>query len=722
MAEKLISARVQQREISFKPGGPPAELTVTVINLSDRFASFQLELIAAGVEETEKVTWYSLSPEVSTKKPPGATTEFRIAIADTPSPGFMGMMNLTVRVFSMELEGEDRQIIRLIVEQGSSFIPLVVKLPVWEFQALPNSQLEIPVRVTNPTQLPVNAVIRCLGLEPTWFPDGMERRLQIPAGKQSVTSFACQLPAIVETVSKADSFKIEVSHANGPPAFANGNIEVLPEGYLEFRCEPKQRRIPEKRAWLPNWRSQPVSYQAEFENASNLEQQVSITMAGEDQPNCNLELFPEQENLAPGETKLLELRASKSRPWVGWVQKLILQVAAVVSDERVDIRNDTQVLELQVMPIIPRWLQSTGLVLFLWFIIWLFTLEPLGHKSAVNTVRFSGLADLVVSGSQDQTIRTWEVQKNKLHALGVFAPFEKAVRTIRYRPRDNNIIAVGLENGEIQLWDLLSAKGNKNQPRQRLAAFSYQKADRVLALEFSADSRYLFSGHGSGRVFQWDINYDRTFFSPNEIINRPKERFDAGFAVYALELVGNNTQTLAIAGQYNQLVLWNIANNSRQDLPYPDPGSQEDYIFSIDTAQYNRNLLATADLQGYITLWNLNRCFESTENCRPIDRWSTGHGDRPVQSVALSDNGCYLASGGADGRVMLWPLNTDGSRADIEGYQVQGPKKKEIINSVDVKQVGDYISIVSGSSDRSVRYHRLKRKTIDKKVALGCSS
>jgi WD40 repeat protein len=734
MAEKLINAQVQQREISFKPGGPPAELIVTVINYSDRFASFQLELIAAGISAEEKASWYSLSPEVSTKKPPGAATEFRIAIADTPTPGFIGMMNLTVRVFSLELEGEDRQIIRLIVEQGNSSIPLVLQLPVSQFQGLPQSQLEIPVRVTNPTQLSVNAVVRCFGLDSTWLADGMERRLQIAPGKQAQTSFSCQLSPTTETLSQVYGFKVEASHAKGSPAFAEGSIEVLPAGYVEFKCDPKRRQIPAQRAWLPSWRSQPVTYEVEFENASNLQQEVSIQMVGDVQPNCTLELFPEQETLAPGEIKPLELRATKRRHWFGWVEKLILQVGAVVSDNRVDIRNDIQVLELHVMPIIPRWLQGSGLFFLLLLIIWAFTLEPQGHKSAVNVVQLSGLADWVVSGSNDQTIRTWKLEEKHLHAEGEFAKFDKAVRTIRYRPRDNNEIAVGLENGEIQLWDLLSSKGNRNQPRQAIATFSYQKADRVLALEFSADSRYLFSGHGSGVVFQWDTDPQilqqsqgtSDTFQSRDIINRPKNRFNAGFAVYALELVGSDRQTLAIAGQYNNLVLWNLADNSRQDLPYPIPGSQEDYIFSIDTAASKPNLLATADQQGYITLWDLNLCIASPENCQPIDRWSNGHQEKPVQSVALTADGCHLVSGGADGRIMLWPLTQAGRRAKPEGYPVKQAKNKaknkEIINSVDVKQVGDYMLIISGSSDRRVRFQRLKRKTIDQKVAPGCGS
>jgi hypothetical protein len=58
--------------------------------------------------------------------------------------------------------------------------------------------------------------------------------------------------------------------------------------------------------------------------------------------------------------------------------------------------------------------------------------------------------------------------------------------------------AIGLENGEIQLWDLLSEKRDKP-----LITYSWQRDDRVFGLAFTLDARFLFSGHGSGQVLRW---------------------------------------------------------------------------------------------------------------------------------------------------------------------------------------------------------------------------
>jgi WD-40 repeat-containing protein len=45
--------------------------------------------------------------------------------------------------------------------------------------------------------------------------------------------------------------------------------------------------------------------------------------------------------------------------------------------------------------------------------------------------------------------------------MGVVAQGQKAMRVVRFRPVNNDMAAIGLENGEIQLWDLLEKKQTK---------------------------------------------------------------------------------------------------------------------------------------------------------------------------------------------------------------------------------------------------------------------
>jgi len=43
MEMREISATLSEQALTFRPGGPPVSFDVTVINESDRFASFQLD-------------------------------------------------------------------------------------------------------------------------------------------------------------------------------------------------------------------------------------------------------------------------------------------------------------------------------------------------------------------------------------------------------------------------------------------------------------------------------------------------------------------------------------------------------------------------------------------------------------------------------------------------------------------------------------------------------
>jgi hypothetical protein len=124
-----------------KPGNPSATFTVTVINESFKLAAFQLELIAPGYAIDSSRTWYVTEPKVSTKKPPGDQTEFTVSITDTPTPGYVGRLELMVRIFSVDFRDETRQPLSIDVEPGESY--LIVELPIQKLQVYPRNPIEI---------------------------------------------------------------------------------------------------------------------------------------------------------------------------------------------------------------------------------------------------------------------------------------------------------------------------------------------------------------------------------------------------------------------------------------------------------------------------------------------------------------------------------------------------------------------------------------------------
>ncbi|AFY32743.1 WD40 repeat domain-containing protein [Calothrix sp. PCC 7507] len=700
-----ISTTISEQVIKFKPGGTPASFNISVTNDSDRFAAFQLEMIAAGADVIPGLRWYNFSPEVSAKKPPGDRTRFTATITDSPVPGFAGIMNLTVRIFSLELGEETREVIRLVVEKSKGLTPVKLTLPVAEFPAYPSDLLEIPVSLYNPSQLTANVVLNFLGVDITWLVEGNERRLQIPPGGKTETTFLCQLPIPSLVPSQPYPFTIEADLIDGPLSSATGTIIVLPKGFVDFNCIPKELQMPPSASawWIPKWKCHSATYILKFDNASNLRPDVTVLVQPEaGQRQSTWELIPEKAKISPGEITELQLTINKRRHWWGGSKKLRFEVKAIESETDIDIRNDTQFLKLNVLPVLPIWMQlliGAGLLTLAWACSWLNPNNPLfGHTAPVTSVQFNGMGDNAVSGGNDQKIIKWD-SAGFLNPLinqfqGDLGNLGKAVRVVRYRPVDNNLLAAGLENGESWLFNLA---GDGNKP---IDSFLFRKDDRVLALEFTKDSRYLFSGHGSGYVLQWDVQSD---LEKNVSVNNSpfkQKKFD--FAVSALALAGKANKNLMVGGRFNQLWMWNFEPDKVRSLPYQE-GSKDDYIQSLTVAAYKPNLMATADNQGYITLWNLDKCLSKDVKCTIVDRWGNGHGSKPVRSVVLNRNGCYLASGGDDGRVMLWPLNIDGKRHPQFANGQEVGRSEQRINSVDLKRQGKNIFVLSGSDDTQVR-------------------
>ncbi|MDJ1176112.1 WD40 repeat domain-containing protein [Roseofilum capinflatum] len=738
MVEKLMSTELSTKELTFQPGYGVAQFEVKVLNQGDRFASFQLEIIAAGVPPQDERTWYSLSPEVSTKKPPGDLTRFIVEIHRTPILGFVGLVNLTIRIFSLELGTEERHILRLRVQKGIGELLIQAELPNSKLKGYPNSDLELPIRLLNPGQKEITALI-ALSSSYSWL-NRSPVPLSLPPGQWMDYSLVCYVPDFEEAIASISYLAdIKITHPDGPPTQLQAAIEILPQGEIRFEIPQPEQTLPQKRRWLPSWKSTPVMYPLELDNQSNQRCQTTIDLPLEEKDNRNplqLELSPPEHTLNPTETQTFDLRVETQRPWLGWVRERLIPIEANVlpvgaassigigavlkpapTTASVPIIDRQQTLMLRVFPIVPRWLQGL-LILGLAWVFWWFIYGQyyyIHHKGPVMTVQLNGLGDRVLSGGIDQQVRDWIIEGKKLEFIDIRALADKAVRTVKYRPVDNNQMAMGLENGEIQLWDLLSYE---EMPVRSLV---YQKDDRVMDLEFTPDSRYLYSGHGSGLLAKWYIGQD---FEQIQNVNEPELTQTFEFAISDLAFVGQGAETLAIAGRFNQLILWNTADNSTQTVDISDPDTatgQDNYITSLATAEKRPFLLAVADNQGSISIWNLRPCLEpglgagANPPCELLDRWDNSHEGEAVRSIAFSADGAYLASVGDDGRLILWPLRDTGERLSkyLKGKVISNHSQS--LNTVDLSLIpsrrnrsGSQLQIVTGGDDGKVRLYQVQ--------------
>jgi WD40 repeat protein len=739
-SDNLISASLSTQSLTYRPNKPEVSFEVTVNNDSDRFANFQLEIIAAGEIRNPNYRWYRLEPEVAAAQPHGSSTKFQVFIFNTPIPGFVGTVNLSVKIFSPQLGRERRLLLRLEIERDNKPILISVELPIRAFQVYPGNAIDIPVRVRNQGQVASNVLLRFIGIDASWVTNSAERRLTLNAGSQTEVSFRCEPPSVVQAPSLNYLFTVEATSNNSYPANAEGNLEVLPVGYINFSTPQNKQRIPSRRPWLPDWKSNSASYELLFKNVSNLRQEINVQIQGRDWRKCTFKKFPEIANLSLGETAKVILDVKTKRPWVGIGKTLLLEAKAELSDQRLGSTDPaTQSLELEVLPIIPLWLQLAILALLAALLALLFRQEAIAHTGFVNSVRISGTGTAVVSASDDCTLRFWRIRTNSLEpdetggqtsqqqllacgkpqkGRGLLAVTNDKNRVVQFVPVQNDRVAVGLDSGVIQLRQVPTGKQivELQDPEA--------PADRVFDLAFTTNSLNLYSGSGKGKVRLWSrASIDKEFQKQPNIDLENLQKLP-NFPIRALALSPDDT-ILIISGNFNRFLILplnkNLSNTPFKKLSLQKVGNIDgrgganDFIFGLAFIPNSKEkILATSDSAGFIVIWDLNKCKVTSNaeqqiddlNCTPLDRWQI-ESKNAVRALAFSEDGSLLVSGGDDGRVVTWNLSSDHKidrTNSSTGKAIYQSSKK--INSVDLKSKQGIV--ISGSEDFQVELHRIK--------------
>ena len=728
LASSVIDASLTTQNINFRPGGSSASFGVSVINRSDRFASFQLKIQAAGANDGSN--WYNLSPDVSTAKPPGDRTDFQVEILDSPIPNFVGIINLTVLISSPQLLEERRLVLQLTIESSGELNLLRVGLPTKRFQVYPRNAVDIPVIVKNVGSQPLEVHLQCKKLEKAWLLGSPERRIQIPANKEITATFPCQPPGADRVASRDYPFVITAKSSTGYVVETHGILEVLPVGFVQFEVLPQKQRIPAKRPWLPNWRSRNSTFQLLFKNNSNLLQTLDLEVRGRDTKQCKIQVDPENPTLPMGKMTSANLNISPRRPWIGWRRKLKFEVKPWLSDPRLgNCDPTTQTLFLKVFPIVPLWLLLALLSTILAIV---FRPTPVTHLADVNAVRLSGTSGrlpLVISSSDDCSIRAWSVTDRgtpkPLGALsketsaktctdaqpksskGLLAISQQAIRSLALTPVKNDRVFAGLENGTVQIWDI-----NTGKELYTLKDPKDPTSDRTLDLMFSRNSLTLFASYGSGTIRIWQKPMDVRFDSEPAKIFKIPDRF--AYQAWSLAL-SPDEKTLVSAGEFKRLVLWDVATSKPWQLKLSENvqnRGEHDYFWDVSFAP-NSSILAASDSDGFITFWDSDRCQKTPQNlpqkqlpqasCTELARWRAS--EKSVRNILFTSDRRWLLSAGDDGQILAWRLTAKGTPDPT-----QKPKRiatvPSKITSLDVIVKEQGIWIASGSDDAQVRLYR----------------
>ncbi|MBN1560824.1 WD40 repeat domain-containing protein [candidate division KSB1 bacterium] len=280
-----------------------------------------------------------------------------------------------------------------------------------------------------------------------------------------------------------------------------------------------------------------------------------------------------------------------------------------------------------------------------------------GHTDDVRCVAFRPDGRTLASGSEDGSIRLWDVaggaERRRLEGHTGW------IRCIAFSP-DGRTLASGSDDGSIRLWDVASGA-----ERARLGGPS----GVVYCVAFSPDGRTLASGSADRIVRLWDIasgTERRWLEGHTDDVNSVAFSPDGG--------------TLASGSLDGSIRLWDIASGVVRSILKGESGAIESVAFSPDGAT-----LASGSWDESIRLWDVVSGIE----LRRLEDQSGG-----IFSVAFSRDGVTLASGSEDGTVRIWDVASGTERHQLEGHTGW---TRSVAFSPDGR------TLASGSSDGTIR-------------------
>ncbi|KAG8931524.1 TOR complex subunit lst8 [Tulasnella sp. 419] len=233
-----------------------------------------------------------------------------------------------------------------------------------------------------------------------------------------------------------------------------------------------------------------------------------------------------------------------------------------------------------------------------------------GHGNNVTSVSFHSEGKWVVTGSEDSTIRIWDLRSSHLYrSYDNGSP----VNDVCIHPNQGELISCD-QAGSIKQWDL-----SENVCTLELAPAGDVP---IRSVSIASDGSCLVAGNNKGKVFVWKINDDHSQHPRFQAVFK----FTAHTRYLTRCLLSPDVKLLATCSADTTVKIWSITPNYEFKLEKILQGHQRwvwDCAFSADSAY-----LVTASSDHVARLWEL----ASGETVRQYN----GHRKAAV-CVALND-------------------------------------------------------------------------------------
>jgi WD40 repeat protein len=281
-----------------------------------------------------------------------------------------------------------------------------------------------------------------------------------------------------------------------------------------------------------------------------------------------------------------------------------------------------------------------------------------GHTNGVNCVAFNPDGTLLASGSNDQTIKLWDVAATREKAT--LKGHAHWVLSLAFSP-DGTLLASGSHDKTVKLWDVKTGE-DKATLKGHISG--------VNSVGFSPDGTLLASASQDGTIKLWDVKTGH---------NKATLKGHTG---WVNSVAFSPDGTLASASQDGTIRLWDVKTGHARATLKGHTGSVWCVALSPDGT-----LLASGSgsQDKTVKLWDVKTGQEKDT--------LKGHVE-PVTCVAFSPDASLLASASQDGTIKLWDVKTRQETATFKGHT-------DWVNSVAFSP--DASLLASGSADKTIK-------------------